>query len=384
MSFRNMNKTELKELLEKYKKGTCSASEQAMVEHWYQQWDPGEFDLSEEELISYLQLIKERLPKKNKPFKKYYGIAAAIALITVGVSFYFISHSGAGRIENPETALAKQQPIIPGGNKATLTLSDGRVIVLDSTAKGKISRENGIEISKSADGQLVYRISGEKQRNPGEGKLAVMFNTISTPRGGQYQVYLPDGTHVWLNAETMLRFPVSFGNNARLVELSGEAYFEVTKNANAPFKVKTRTQEVEVLGTHFNVNAYTDEPISKTTLLEGKVKVWKGLNSVLLNPGQQASNAGGLPLNVKMLKDPDAAIAWKNGLFKFEQEDLYTIMNKVSRWYDVRVEYKGDFSGKTYGGDISRFKDVNEVLETMELTGTVHFKIEGRRIIVMP
>lgn len=384
MSFPDMNKAELQELLEKYKKDTCSESERAMVEHWYQQWDPGEFDLSEEELMSDLQLIKERLPKKNKTLKKYYGIAAAIALIAVGLSFYFVKYSDIGKTGNSETAMAKHQPIIPGGNKAILTLSDGRVIVLDSATKGQISRDNGIEISKSADGQLVYRISAEKRYNSGERQLTAMFNTISTPRGGQYQVYLPDGTHVWLNAETKLRFPVSFDPKSRQVELSGEAYFEVAKNPNAPFKVKTGTQEVEVLGTHFNVNAYADEPISKTTLLEGKVKIWKGATSVLLNPGQQAGNIAGLPLKVKMLADPDAAIAWKNGLFKFEQEDLYTIMNKISRWYDVRVEYKGNFSGKTYGGDISRFKDVNEVLETMELTGTVHFKIEGRRIIVMP
>lgn len=370
-----MKKKELKELLERYKRRECTEQERAYVERWYLNWEPAGLDLSEEELRSDLNAIQSRLPKPQPKFLYYKLAAAAVLLIAMSAVFFFALNNHKLEDEN----LAFNNPILPGGNKAILTLANGKTIILDTASTGKISTESGIHITKTADGQLIYHVDHTTDLT------AIGFNTISTPKGGQYQVFLPDGTHVWLNAASSLRFPVEFSGTERSVQLVGEAYFEVAKNKRKPFRVNTTNQVVEVLGTHFNVNAYPDEKISKTTLLEGKVAVSKGAQVVLLAPGQQAlNNAGFSSLNVKKIADVSEAVAWKNGLFMFDNEDIYTIMNKISRWYDVEIVFIKDMKGRTYGGNISRFTDVKEVLNTMELTGTIHFKIEERRIIVMP
>jgi len=375
-----MQKHDIKQLLERYKEGTCSEEELAILERWYLNWKTQPFNLSENELMSDLQEIKSRLPKKQRFKGFYYRIAAAaFILITLGTAFYYNNLNKSSLPKNSPKELVKQDEILPGGNKATLTLANGKTILLDAVASGKILQEPGIQISKTADGMVVYKVTELKNSHQ------LSFNTISTPKGGQYQVLLPDGTKVWLNAASQLRFPVAFTGNDRKVELSGEAYFEVAKNKDKPFKVLTTHQEIEVFGTHFNVNAYANEAITKTTLLEGKVRVTKGKTTAWLKPGQQALNsATSANLMVKEVSDLSEAVAWKNGLFMFDNEDIYTIMNKISRWYDVDVQYVEDLHGKTYSGNISKFKEVTEVLKTMELTGTIHFKIEGRRILVMP
>jgi transmembrane sensor len=375
-----MQSHDIKQILERFKAGTCTDEELAIVERWYLDWKPERFSLSEEDLIADLQDIKNRLPKEKrfKPLNLRI-VAAAIILITLGTALYFNNSRDISRLPNNKLVVQVDQKILPGGNKAILKLANGKTILLDSMSKGQILQESGIQISKTAEGTVIYKVINQNTSNQ------LSYNTISTPKGGQYQVLLPDGTKVWLNAASQLRFPVAFTGIDRKVELSGEAYFEVASNKQKPFKVITAHQEIEVLGTHFNVNAYADEELTKTTLLEGQVYVSKGREKTMLKPGQQAVNDAGVSgLTVKKVSDLSEAIAWKNGVFMFDNEDIYTIMNKIARWYDVDVQFTADMRGKTYGGNISRFKDVKEVLKTMELTRTIHFKIDGRRILVMP
>lgn len=369
-----MQKEEIEELFERYKRGECNDQERDFIDRWYLNWQPEALDLSEQEVQFDLTAVKQRLALEKRVGFRYKLSVAAVLLLALGAVFYFYANRGS--LNSGTEELVKEQLILPGTDKALLTLANGKTIVLDSAGTGNITEESGIRITKTADG-LVYEVMAAKNSKE------LVYNTISTPKGGQYQVLLPDGTKVWLNAASNLHFPVIFSGNERKVELSGEAYFEVAKDAAKPFKVKTNTQEVEVLGTHFNLNAYADEDFTKTTLLEGKVKVTRGTEQALLIPGQQALNVRNSALMVKAVKDVSEAIAWKNGLFMFDKEDIHMIMNKIARWYDVDVEYAVDMKGKTYGGNISRFKDVSEVLNTMELTGTIHFKIEGRKIIVM-
>ncbi|HEY9195949.1 MAG TPA: FecR domain-containing protein, partial [Mucilaginibacter sp.] len=276
--------------------------------------------------------------------------------------------------------LANNHIIAPGSNKAILTLANGKKISLTDARKGQIINQQGILISKTASGQLVYTIVDDGKtgaNSPAE----MQYNTMETPRGGQFQLLLPDGTRVWLNAASSLKYPVNFtASSERKVELSGEAYFEVTHNKERPFRVVTSRQVVEVLGTHFNVNAYADEPNTKTTLLEGAVKVTGGANTALLKPGQEAN----LTDNFKVADvDTDEAIAWKNGYFRFDDERLETIMRKISRWYNVDVVYQdNDVKDDLFAAVTTRFADISTLLKIMEQTGDEHFSVEGAKIII--
>jgi transmembrane sensor len=281
--------------------------------------------------------------------------------------------------------LALNQPVKdlqPGGNKATLTLADGSVIVLDSTRHGKIANQQNIVIKADEDGKIVYDEAGDETLpdSPAPAKTVAM-NMLATPRGGQYQLVLPDGTKVWLNAASSLKYPAAFTGDERRVELTGEAYFEVSKDPSKPFYVKTASQTVAVLGTHFNINSYADETATKTTLLEGSVKV-TGNNgqSVKIKPGEQAVNIASA-ISIKENVDTDEAVAWKNGKFMFRNTDLQTIMRQLSRWYDVDVEYQGTMAQKHYMGRISRNVPVSQIFEILKTSG-LNFTINGRKIIV--
>ncbi|MEE1944878.1 FecR domain-containing protein [Pedobacter sp. KR3-3] len=314
-------------------------------------------------------------PVKLRPqFAIYRYVAAAVIVLcaSVGLWTYFSSSN-----------LKKQEqvansPIMPGGNKAMLTLANGAKIDLTHAVNGALAKEAGIEITKTADGQLRYEIKDQHQT-----QSFALYNTIETPKGGQYQIHLPDGTKVWLNAATSLKYPLSFtGAKERKVELTGEAYFEVAKDKAHPFKVLSAGQEVQVMGTHFNVNAYADEGNIKTTLLEGLVRVTTPNHAdEILKPGQQAVLSQN-QLNVVAV-DADAAAAWKNGRFAFVDEPIESIMRKVARWYDVEIVYKGDMREKVFAGTISRYGNIETLLNTIANTNTISFKIEGRRVIVM-
>ncbi|MET0392586.1 MAG: FecR domain-containing protein, partial [Chitinophagaceae bacterium] len=298
--------------------------------------------------------------------------AAAVLLIAAAATIFLLSR---GREPQPLTGTAPQIRLMPGGNKAVLTLADGSLIVLDSAANGSLAQQGNMKVLKLDNGQLAYR-SGDE--SAGE----VLYNTITTPRGGQYQVVLADGSRVWLNAASSLRFPASFTGRERRVELTGEGYFEITKNPSMPFKVNMAGKgEVEVLGTHFNINAYDDESHSRITLLEGSVKVSRGAATSILKPGQQAQLADG----IKVAQDADLeeVMAWKNGKFIFNKTDVQATMRQLARWYDASVSYQGKVDG-FFNGTISRSAGIEKVLKMLQLTDEVQFSIEGKTIVVKP
>jgi len=390
-----MSKNEVEKLLERYRSGLCTEEEKALVESWHlSELSNKNVDVDHVELIDARKQIWNAIQEETEINSARKNIlwpklaAAAVVLFFIG----FVINQQLEKQLNTRQQISKTQDKIiqPGGNKATLTLGDGSKISLTDATDGVIAKQAGINITKTNDGELIYTVAAASDLKKD------LYNTIETPRGGQYQINLPDGTKVWLNAESSLRYPAAFDDAQRMVELKGEAYFEVAKRLNkngsrVPFKVKTelgggRNQEVEVLGTHFNINAYNNEPGNKTTLLEGSVKI-KNLQSnttVLLKPGQQSVVSPLSPAVLVTTVDAEESVAWKDGFFSFNEENLETIMNKISRWYSVDVDYTGNKINKTFGGRISRFNSVNEVLDMLQTTGAVRFKIEGRRILVMP
>lgn len=300
------------------------------------------------------------------------SIAASIA-VCIGTGFFTYQRYNYHKEQELAASL-----ITPGSNKARLVLSNGKVILLDTLKNGSQTLEAGIQMTKTKDGQLIYKISDQTGDQPS------LINTIEVPKGGQYQVQLPDGTEVWLNAASSLKYSSAFKDRKREVTLSGEAYFEVAHRANQPFLVHTQDQVVEVLGTHFNISAYPDEEKQVSTLLQGSVKTSSKSAAVMLKPGQQSI----LNLKKEQLKvaeaDIESVMAWKNGDFIFKDEDLSSVMKKVERWYDVEVVFQDvDPSKIKLGGWVSRSKNISAVLKIIEPIAGIKVKIEGRRITVM-
>lgn len=297
---------------------------------------------------------------------------AAILFIAVGIYFYSANYHPAQKQKNQYA-----QNITPGKQGATLTLANGKKIKLSDVANGEIANEAGISVSKTADGELIYEIKvNSKDLNK--------TNTLSTAKGETYILTLPDKSRVWMNAASSLTYSANLKKDGqRKVKLAGEAYFEIVKDARHPFIVETKGQQIIVLGTHFNVNCYQDEPITKTTLMEGSVKVGPigTKQTVLLKPGQQSLLSNG-HIQIQEV-DTDEAIAWKNGYFQFDGKNLETALLELSRWYNVDIEYKDNSLRKqALAGSISKYENVNNVLMTMELTGVLNFSMSGRTIIV--
>jgi len=317
--------------------------------------------------------INESPKQHSVSIVKYWKYVAAVFLVGFSFVVFYSTYEDKGlqltKVERPVLI----QDVLPGRNKATLTLADGSVLALEDMTNGTVNEENGIRISKK-DGQIVYEILTEE----GSGKIS--YNTIYTPTGGQYHVVLPDGSKVWLNSESSLRFPTAFLGSERTVDLMGEGYFEIAKNKNMPFVVQTPKTRVEVLGTHFNLMAYTNEGASRTTLLEGSVKVGNGVSNKIIVPGQQA--IVGDRIQVKNV-DPDEAIAWKNGYFQFESESLKSILRQLKRWYDVEVEDEQLIPDKHFTALISRNTSLSQVLQMLEMSGELKFKIEGKKISII-
>jgi ferric-dicitrate binding protein FerR (iron transport regulator) len=316
------------------------------------------------------------IPLKQGPsILKWIGIAASVAGL-IGLSIFFYTRLGSEKEAAKNEAHTKPvNDVTPGGNKAVLTLADGSTIVLDDAQNGKLAQQGNTKVIK-LNGKLDYNASGSSAKE-------ILYNTIATPRGGQYQIELPDGSQVWLNAASSLHFPTVFAGKERRVEITGEAYFEVAKDKSMPFIVKVNNAEVQVLGTHFNVMAYSDEAAVKTTLLEGSVKFVSQNNSTVLKPGQQSQLAKDGQVKVANEVDLDKVMAWKNGLFKFGGEDIETVCRQLARWYDVEVVYNQRPDDLFYA-DIPRNTSLADAFKALELTGKVHFKIEGRKVIVMP
>lgn len=311
---------------------------------------------------------------KNRRWLRFAAAAVLIGLICTGGFFLLISRSHRESDLPPGNPIS-QQDIAPGGNKAILTLAGGSNIILDSAANGTLVRQGNVDIVKLSNGQLAYKSKGEND-------ATALYNTLSTPRGGQYRLTLPDGSRVWLNAASSIRYPTAFSGKERRVELTGEAYFEIAKNAAMPFAVSKGGVAITVLGTNFNVNAYPDEATMKVTLLEGSVRVTQGGAADLLQAGQQARIGKDIQVTGKV--DVDEVMAWKNGKFIFgDRTDIATIMRQVARWYDVEVEYQGTVT-QHFWGTISRDVNVSRIFRMLEATGGVHFKIGGKKVTVMP
>lgn len=301
--------------------------------------------------------------------------AAAAAILVVIGGYLLIQNLKWHKKGNPQARLTND--LAPGGNKAVLTLNDGSQVVLGDAENGDLTTQGQAAIIKKND-QLIY--------NKKNGSASVFYNTITTPRGGQYQLTLEDGSKVWLNAASSIRFPTTFQGKERKIEISGEAYFEIAKDASRPFKVQFETpagakSEVTVLGTHFNIMSYKDEKAAKTTLLEGSVSISSNGNTAILTPAQQASQTDRDAITVASDIDMNEAIAWKNGFFEFHATGLQEVMRQIGRWYDVEISYEGKIPERKFGGKISRQNNAAEVLKILELS-QVKFRIEDKKIIV--
>lgn len=310
--------------------------------------------------------------------------AAALIAAIAGTAWFFADTAARHSADEPIAAI---DTILPGSDKAVLTLSDGSQVVLDSNVQDLIKERGNVDILSNG-GRLVYDasklLSGDRQ--------PVSINTITTPRGGQYQVVLPDGTAVWLNAASSISFPTAFTGSERKVTITGEAYFEVARDQSKPFRVSVIPRvgiagggmEVTVLGTHFNINAYPDEDAMRTTLVEGSVVIRKAGAQMKIVPGEQASVAVNGTVFNKSHPDIEEVLAWKNGQFKFSNTGVSALMRQIARWYDVDIRYEGDLSSIHFSGGISRKDNVEKLLEILESEGRVKFLVQGKNITVSP
>jgi transmembrane sensor len=336
------------------------------------------------------QIKKEDLPVKGSYFNSFTKFAVAASLLIVAsIGLYFYPNKV--KVNEVANTSKYKNDIAPGENKAVLTLANGKRIALNDTENGELEKQQeGLTISKTTDGQLVYHNFSDSE------DVTPLLNILETPNGGQYQVRLADGTKVWLNAASKLTYPATFkAAKTRIVELSGEAYFEVAKNASQPFIVKTIQQDIKVLGTQFNVMAYGNEAYQETTLIEGSVKVSaktqaldhqkKGAEtSRILVPGQQARILPGAnTFNVASNIDTDAVTAWKEGVFFFDQTPLHTVMQQVERWYNTKVIYEGEEPNISISGILKRSNNLSKLLDMLELASGVKFNIEGNKVIVL-
>jgi transmembrane sensor len=370
------------ELAEKWLNGTITKEEMTEFSEWYDSNEspildiPEKFASSEEELGQrilgkILTRQKKRDPFTLKKANRLKWAAASVLILVAFASLFYLTRKFPATNETVVTGQATfSDTVVPGGNKAMLVLGDGTKVLLDTADNGVIA---DTRFTKLDDGQLACSPIGEK--NP------INYNTLTTPRGGQYSITLADGTRVWLNSASSLRFPDAFSMDKRIVELTGEGYFEVDKNKTKPFKVKVGDVEVQVLGTHFNIMAYKDEASINTTLLEGSVRISRQNDVVELKPGQEAQTDQYGKIGINKNANIEQAIAWKNGIFNFSGSNIESTMRQIARWYDIEVVYEDEI-GEHFNGSIVRNSSIEKVLKMLEHTGVVHFTLKGRKVFV--
>lgn len=372
-----MEKDKLNQLIGSYLDGTCSDKERKTVEDHFLQYVTKEEDNPTQEQLdrSFHRVYENVRPVVNRGRPKMVKTlmrrllpyaAAVILLIGIGMHFFLNNNQNAPKI-SPTASRSEQ--ILPGGNRATLLLDGGKAIDLDHEQEGIVMQ----------DGNILY--TDGSHLAVGNSDIASKQYTVLTPKGGTYQLRLPDGTNIWLNADSRISYTADLAKTkTREVQLEGEAYFEVAKDAHRPFVVTTAREQVTVLGTQFNVNSYRDETTGRTTLVEGSVRI---NGNTVLKPGQQAIVDQDGRLHLTKVNTGKVA-AWKNGKFVFESEALESVMKKIGRWYDVEPIYKGTVSDRTFSGTLSRFEDIHKLLDKIMYTSDVRFNLEGRRLIVMP
>lgn len=384
-----MEKEEFLKIIERITDGSATDHDIELYLKWYgffevdhEMWDKLNVEPSvfKQELFSHIQkaISEDKQPVPNRrPVKLWARLTIAASLIfCIGLAVLYYVKTRESAIAHT-TLYTHKQHIVPGSNQAVLTLADGRRIILDGQTHGEVAEQDGVSINKTATGQLIYRSADDEQAGIQDKPI---FNTISIPRGGQYQLILPDGSKVFLNAASSLRYPARFSKSDRRVELQGEAYFEIAKNPNKPFIVEVEPkQEIEVLGTHFNVTAYPDESVVKTTLFEGSVKLSSAKKELVLKPGEMGVSNGNGEILLKKA-DLEAEAAWKDGLFVFNDRNLEEVMLTVARWYDIEVVYSGNIGNKKLWGTVSRYKTIKELLDKIAFTSGLHYKIEGKRV----
>lgn len=373
------------DLAEKWLNGTISSEEEKEYADWYntiatgtQLEVPAEIATDREQHRRKIlrQINYQRVPviQLYKKVLKRVAIAASILLIAGSSYFYFKNSEPQQLAVNHSISLTND--VKPGTYGAILTRSNGQTIVLDTAKNGKIIKALGSEVTKAGKNLTFANASSQNDK--------IEYYTISTPRARQQQLVLPDGTKIWLNAQSSIKFPSSFTGTRREVEITGEAYFEVAKDALKPFIVNVNNSKIEVVGTHFNVMAYSNESILETTLLEGSVKFRKGNSQVFLKPGQQSQLFQNAQIRLVDKVNVDQIVAWKNGIQSFNSADIKTIMRQVERWYDVDVEYKGNMTTRKFSGDIPRDAKLSEILKLFEVN-KIHFQMDAanRKLTVM-
>lgn len=370
-----MNLQNNKQLIKKYLNGTATSEEQAILESWYNELAKTNTNLEDEPDYETAHAeILEQLRAKQQPRRSiiWPRIAAAAAILLLATLILLQTRS----VKQATDQRTSKTDILPAKSGGVLTLANGQKINLEKISKGYMIYQNDKRIAKVGNSSLVYdtRVNTD---------VKLSYNELFTPKGRTFLLILADGTKVWLNAGSTLRYPASFVNNERKLFLKGEAYFEVNHDKLKPFYVVTDDQITEDVGTSFNINAYSDEPYAVTTLIEGTVKVMKSDHSISLKPGQQAFISADGKLTAEHV-NTDKIMAWRNGMFVFDGENIEVIMRQISRWYNVEVIYQTTTSEKDFVATISRNDKLSEALRKLEYTGIIHFKVEGRKVFVMP
>lgn len=369
----NLNR---KKLVKRYAENKCSPEE---LEVFFMLLDRGELDeYLEEDMRNFSQVdpaTKERNGHSRLPSWLRYVAAAVILFAVAAIAWFKLNPANVSN----EAVVANVSAEIhaPGLHRAMIKLSNGQTVFLDSSGNGLLANQGNVKIERNTEGQIVYNGSTQD----------VLYNQLYNPRGSKViNLKLSDGSMVWLNAGSSIQYPVSFNAGNRVVTVTGEAYFEVAKNAQKPFIANANGLQVEVLGTHFNINAYEDEPSIRATLLEGSVKVYKANDpgqAITLQPGQQAKAVKGDMVRLVENTDMEQVMAWKNGLFQFREDGIETIMRQLACWYDVQVVFEGEIPKDKFGGNLPRDADLSVILKALEQS-QVHFRIEGKKIIVEP
>ncbi|WP_276346911.1 FecR domain-containing protein [Daejeonella sp. JGW-45] len=385
-----MDKATFFKLLDKYISGEASLEEEQQLLNFYGSFNKSNEDqpgldmpsLDDRMFRRLMESVETSEPAPRMPARLVARLSiAATVIIALAASLYFYKDAAPQAEPEVFTEINQKNDIDPANNKAILTLADGSRISLDDVKNGFVASQGNISITKTEDGEIVYQ-KLDRGRNMGSLSAA---NTIQTPKGGRYNITLPDGSRVWLNSASTLSYPTAFASNERKVRLIGEAYFEVAKRKNVPFRVESNNQVVEVLGTHFNINSYEDEAYTKTTLLEGSVRIILNSakpNAQLLKPGEQSLTSPAGPDIKVQHTDTEKAIAWKNGYFKFKNTPIRDIMREIERWYDVELVYDGKLAPDEFTGYISNDVKISGVLKMLEESGGIKFTVKGRKVKV--
>lgn len=374
-----MNEEEIRELLKRYRQGNCTEQEKESVELWFDitskqsdwQWkNPAQKESTRANILKGIKEVTQQRKQEKLRIWPYISVAASLLiLLFAGWYFYFSNQKQLSQQPFHQIAVA------PGSKQAMLTLSDGSSVMVDDAANGVVASDGSSRVLKNGDGTLEYQSENNQVKPAGR-------NTLAVPRGGTFQITMSDGTKAWINSATTITYPAGNADSERLVELTGEAYFEVAKDKKRPFKVMSNGTEILVTGTHFNVSAYDDDQKVTTTLAEGAVIVSNKGHQRALIPGQQSVSSASGDITFGKV-DVESALAWKEGYFVFEDQDLKSVMKMVSRWYDVEIEYQGAIPDNKFGGTFSKSKGLDGLLNYLQQLSNIQFKQQGKKIIIM-